>query len=147
MLGCDSISNTDTHKHTVSQSPGFPTYSRRPRAGCLVTRYSSSLGSLSWSLDDSCCVVSFFTEFSSSTRPLFTSTEGGSRSSGGERGLVRDVKIKKGNKENMMCFGLQRHQLTESEREEKIKKHEGWSENESWIHLEAAQHKSYRNRI
>lgn len=45
----------------------------------------SSPGSLSWSLADSCSVVSFFTEFSSSTRPLFTTTDGGRRSSGWEK--------------------------------------------------------------
>lgn len=45
----------------------------------------SSPGSLSWSLADRCSVVSFFAEFSSSAMPLFTTTDGGRRSSGGEQ--------------------------------------------------------------
>lgn len=61
--------------------PGEPMCSRCPRLGCRVMRNSSSLGSLSPSVADSCCVVIFFQVFSSKVRPLLAVIDGGSLSS------------------------------------------------------------------
>ena len=89
--------------------PGLAACSRWPRLGCFVMRKMSSLGSLSWSLADNWSVVSFFTEFSSSTMPLFTTTEGGRRSSRGEKtqvGTKRTKRTKRAQTGNQQCHYL-----------------------------------------
>lgn len=53
----------------------------------------SSSGSLSWSVEESCSVVIFFRVFSSKTKPLLTTTAGGSLSSEREKKRSQCTKI------------------------------------------------------